>query len=328
MIWLRGEANGNFLWSMETGYQYCSSSEGLSVSQRKRLAWVPTTAMPGACPPGYLLSGPLAVGFQLTRYCNLRCGYCFAEPRYSRIMLSSPILMEVCEAVMGLSPLTVWISGGEPTIVRELPAVLAKFSAADFPTAVDTNGVSLDPAVVDAFAAHDNATLRISIDAATAAVHNRIRGSFKSTWSALHRCVQRGAHVEVNTVVTRVNEPHLDALYERLLGLGVLKWNLFELVQSGWAHERTELRPCGDAVRSVLDRNIAAGRPLRIAVVHGNRPRTMVLISEQGDLYTVDGTRRAAAGNILEVDPVWLWGQLALDRDGHLRKYLGTREGG
>lgn len=76
-------------------------------------------------------------------YCNLRCPYCHNH----RLVLEPDTLETIpLESILDrLSPFKDWvdgicITGGEPTIHRDLPALLRKIHKAGFKTKIDTNG--------------------------------------------------------------------------------------------------------------------------------------------------------------------------------------------
>ena len=80
-------------------------------------------------------------------YCNLRCPYC-----HNHQLVLKPNSLETLslEAILErLQPLKDWIggiciTGGEPTIHRELPDLLRKIREAGFKTKLDTNGTQPD----------------------------------------------------------------------------------------------------------------------------------------------------------------------------------------
>jgi radical SAM protein with 4Fe4S-binding SPASM domain len=76
----------------------------------------------------------------------------------------------------------------------------------------------------------------ISLDGATAAVHDRIRGvpgHFDSTVAAIGRLRRHGLTVQVNTVVMRETVEELPAIARIVKELGASIWELFFLVRVG-----------------------------------------------------------------------------------------------
>lgn len=122
------------------------------------------------------IPGPTGIIWDITYACPLRCTHCYSESgrRPSR-QLGLDDMLYVADALASLRPELVTLAGGEPTLVRGLDQVARRFTAAGVPVGVYTSGWRLAPETAARIAgAFDVVT--ISVDGATAAVHDRIRG--------------------------------------------------------------------------------------------------------------------------------------------------------
>ncbi len=65
---------------------------------------------------------PLTLEWDLTKACNLHCKYCTQyKPEYSDIDYS-----EILDKAIKLAPKHIWLGGGEPTLVKQLPEITKK----------------------------------------------------------------------------------------------------------------------------------------------------------------------------------------------------------
>ncbi|MEU1231330.1 radical SAM protein [Streptomyces sp. NPDC005828] len=171
---------------------------------------------------------PLEVLWDITYACPLRCTHCYSESgRRPARRLSGDDMLRAADAILALGTQGVCLAGGEPLLVPELFAVAERFTAAGVPVSLFTSGWTLDrasaEAAVDAFSA-----VSVSLDGATADVHDRIRGrrgSFDRAVAALELLtVGARATIGVDYVVMRSNahqvEEFLTAVAPRFPGLG------------------------------------------------------------------------------------------------------------
>ncbi len=149
----------------------------------------------------------------ITNRCNLRCPHCYVSsgnpfPEELDLKVWVEVLDEMSRH---FSHVNVSISGGEPLSVPWLRDLLyvAKI-VHKFDTAILTNGLlwtesrtaELAP-LVDYVA--------VSLDGATAAIHDRIRGtgSFEKTLRALHRMNEANLHMVLNVTLMESNKADL-----------------------------------------------------------------------------------------------------------------------
>ncbi|MEU4569893.1 radical SAM protein [Micromonospora sp. NPDC023956] len=131
---------------------------------------------------------PTNVIWDVTYACPLRCTHCYSESgrRPSR-QLGNEDMFRVADAIVSLRPAGVALAGGEPLLVKDVFEVAGRISRAGIPVVLYTGGWSLAPWMVEAAQAVLSQVV-VSVDGATAEVHDRIRGragSFDRAMDAL-----------------------------------------------------------------------------------------------------------------------------------------------
>jgi radical SAM protein len=198
-----------------------------------------------------LNSRPILVFWETTRACGLACRHCRASA------IAEPLPGELTEAegrafvdsLAGFgSPSPVLIAtGGDVLERRDLDAVLQRAAGLKVPVAL---APSVTPLLTDERCAElHRAGIKIasiSLDGATAATHEGVRGvahHFEATLEAIRRLRRHGITVQVNTVVMRDTVEELPAIARLLTEAGASIWELFFLIQVGRGSALGELSP-------------------------------------------------------------------------------------
>ena len=160
----------------------------------------------------------------LTR-CNLRCRHCYINPeQHGRRRLPVARIERWLEVLAARSPgANLVLLGGEPTLHPGLPqAVRAARRLGYASVTIDTNGYlfheileRVTPSEVDVFS--------FSLDGATAAVNDRVRGagSYEVCVDGIRRARARGFRTSLIFTVSRANIDELEAMGALASGLGV-----------------------------------------------------------------------------------------------------------
>ena len=124
--------------------------------------------------------GPGVCHFSITNACNARCAFCsFAYdrlPAAARQWVTLADAREACDILRRNGIRIVHFNGGEPTVHRDLTAMVAHAAQIGMMPGLDTNGALLTPRRIDALADAGLAKVCISIDAASSVVHDSNRG--------------------------------------------------------------------------------------------------------------------------------------------------------
>lgn len=196
-------------------------------------------------------SRPILVFWESTRACGLACRHC----RASAIAQPLPGELTAGEARSFLgslagfgSPSPVLIAtGGDVLERRDLDSLLRHARGLELP-------VALAPSVTPLLTDERVAALRragvkvasISLDGATAATHEGVRGvehHFEATLAAIRRLRRHGLTVQLNTVVMRDTVEELPAIARIVKETGASIWEAFFLVPVGRGRALGELTP-------------------------------------------------------------------------------------
>jgi MoaA/NifB/PqqE/SkfB family radical SAM enzyme len=125
-----------------------------------------------------LQGGPGFCQIAVTNACNARCRFCsFPQvPLQDRVMADSPRLLRGLEAVKTAGIQYLAFTGGEPLLHPALFEFLDRSRELGLKTIICTNGSLLNPERIRALADVGLDTLIISLDAASAELHDRHRG--------------------------------------------------------------------------------------------------------------------------------------------------------
>jgi mycofactocin biosynthetic radical S-adenosylmethionine protein MftC len=182
----------------------------------------PPPALPGGRPTGgslaeqfeYGLDAPICLTWELTYACNLACVHCLSSSgrRDPRELTTAQ-----CEAVIGelqrMQVFYVNIGGGEPTIQADFWHLLEYAVDHHVGVKFSTNGVRITPERARFLASTDYVDVQVSLDGATAAVNDYIRGpgSYEMAVRALGNLAEAGFRdAKLSVVVTRCNIGQLD----------------------------------------------------------------------------------------------------------------------
>lgn len=131
---------------------------------------------------------PSSATWDLTYACQLRCGYCYSESgRRASEQLPHEDLLRIADTLGGMGLRSVQLSGGEPLLVKGLPEIVRRLRARGTKVVLFTNGLLVN----DGNAARLGrlfARIHVTLDGATAAVQDRVRGregSFEGVMEAL-----------------------------------------------------------------------------------------------------------------------------------------------
>jgi len=161
------------------------------------------------------LDAPICLTWELTYGCNLACVHCLSSSgRRDPRELSTAECAGFIEELERLQVFYVNIGGGEPTLRPDFWELVSHAVAHRVGVKFSTNGTRLDRRAADRVAASDYVDVQVSLDGATAAVNDAVRGagSFDAALRALDNLAAAGfSGAKVSVVVTRHNVGQLDA---------------------------------------------------------------------------------------------------------------------
>lgn len=156
---------------------------------------------------------PVYVKIKLTWQCNLRCQMCNVWRQSRENWLTLPIVQSLANELASLGTRKVHLSGGEVLLRRDIFDVIDAFAGHGIQVNLTTNGTLLTSDIAERLANSGIHNVSISMDGATPAVHDALRG--KGNWKRTIRGIRnlrraakharRKLHIRTNVVITRRN---------------------------------------------------------------------------------------------------------------------------
>jgi mycofactocin biosynthetic radical S-adenosylmethionine protein MftC len=305
----------------------------------------------GAARPGSLvqefrhgLDAPICLTWELTYACNLACVHCLSSSgRRDPAELTTAECKRVIDELERMQVFYVNIGGGEPTVRPDFWKLVDYATAHHVGVKFSTNGLKITPAVAARLAASDYIDVQISLDGATAAVNDAIRGprSYEMALNAMQNLAAAGfTGFKISVVMTRSNVGQLDAFQSIADRFGA-QLRITRLRPSGrGADVWDELHPTAEQQRQLYDWLLAHGERVltgdsffHLAGYGEGLPglnmcgagRVVCLIDPVGDVYACPFAIHEAflAGNVREPGgfaSVWrgseLFGRLRTEQSG------------
>ena len=183
---------------------------------------------------------PLALLAELSHRCPLQCPYCSNPLELERgsSEIDTATWQRVLSEAASLGILQVHFSGGEPTVRRDLAALVRHAGNVGLYSNLITSGVLTHPAQFDALVEAGLEHVQLSIQDADAASGDRIAGlagaqAKKRVFAALVR--QAGLPLTINAVVHRQNLGNLPRMIELAVELGAARMEVAHVQYYGWA---------------------------------------------------------------------------------------------
>jgi len=127
-------------------------------------------------------------------------------------------------------------SGGEPLCRQDLFELLSHARLSGLTTALATNGTLIDTAVAKQIHKSGVARVAVSLDGATAEVHDLLRrsqGSFEKALEGIEYLRNEQVPFQINITLTKHNTHQLHDIYELAKSLGAVAVHIFMLVPVG-----------------------------------------------------------------------------------------------
>ncbi len=160
------------------------------------------------------LDAPICLTWELTYACNLACVHCLSSSgRRDPRELSTEECRAVIDELEAMQVFYVNIGGGEPTVRRDFWTLLDYATAHHVGVKFSTNGSRITPQIAERLAGDDYVDVQISLDGATPAVNDRVRGagSYDTALKAMGHLRDAGKrNFKISVVVTRENVSELD----------------------------------------------------------------------------------------------------------------------
>lgn len=206
-IYYKRKANGLLMYDTKNG-DYCFQSAD-SIIRPQRLA-------------------PISVCWLIERDCNLDCIYCFSQSKNK--LDKTDNFLQVAENILSLKPITIILTGGEPTLNIHIKEILEYIGIRAL-TIIDSNGTTnIWPELIPYL---KNSIVRFSIDSLDSEIIKQVRPSkffgltskqIPTIRKNIKLLKKHNVPIIMQTVLTSINTKELDTIYNFLLELQIHRW--------------------------------------------------------------------------------------------------------
>ncbi|MBN1259195.1 MAG: PqqD family peptide modification chaperone [Anaerolineae bacterium] len=184
---------------------------------------------------------PVISEIALTYRCQNRCFFCYASAPDRGRQVPEMTTGEVNHIIDKISDQArvpmISFTGGEPTLRRDLPELIAYARGRDMRTNLITNGIRCaDRAYVAQLVEAGLHSAQVSVEAGEAAVHDDVvgnPGAFEHTLEGVRTLVAAGIHTHTNTTINRRNLEALPGLIDLLADMGQPYLSMNMLIHTG-----------------------------------------------------------------------------------------------
>lgn len=211
------------------------------------------------------LTPPIGMLAELTHRCPLQCPYCSnpLELLKANREMDTRAWLDLFRQAADLGVLQVHLSGGEPTLRRDLEQLIEALAARGIYTNLITAGVGIAEGRIEAFVACGLDHLQLSFQGArpeTTAFISRQLGSHEKKIETARRARAAGLPLTINAPIHRHNIEEVPEFIELALSLDAERIEIAHVQYAGWALKNREaLMPDRDAVYRQAD-YVAAAR--------------------------------------------------------------------
>jgi len=143
------------------------------------------------------LFGPLNVGFQITRRCNLRCSYCSESLPLNELGLNE--LNYAFDNLRDAGVVKINLTGGEALLRKDLNSIVLNAMDRGFHIAIDSNATLVTEEIAD-FLSGKLSYFESTIDG-TPEQHNKVRGKYEEVLSGIKKISQRDIPLYITMVL-------------------------------------------------------------------------------------------------------------------------------
>ncbi|MEA3229658.1 MAG: radical SAM protein [archaeon] len=268
---------------------------------------------------------PLTVTLQITRKCDLHCIYCsesghIPEPSGNR-------LAEMIENLNGVDRII--ISGGEPTLHKDLFSVL-KLCKKNFNiVAMASNAINIDLGLAKKLSGYVD-YIDVTIDGPRN-IHNKIRGSYDRIIRGLWNLKQAGVEFSIVAVLLEENKEHMPYIAQIADTLGAKKLKILSPIPKGRGKTIVSKRLGSEEIVELFEnlkkKKESLGWNVRITMTDWEMIREghALLIHPDGEVVASPVWTKESCveslGNILDGPVKQIWDRYPYKKN-HIKKYI------
>jgi radical SAM protein with 4Fe4S-binding SPASM domain len=256
-----------------------------------------------------LVKYPILAEIALTYECQNRCLFCYAASPHraaERRPMSTDQVQRVMERIYHEAHVpSLSFTGGESSLRRDLPELVRCGERLGFRVNLITNGVrAADASWAGRLVEAGLASAQVSLEAADAALHDRIvgrAGAFAKTVAGIRNLRALGIHVHTNTTLCALNLDHAPKLASFVAGeLGLPTMSMNMVIRTGMADGGAPIGVRYGEVAERLPRLIEVAKQAGVRFVWYS-PIPYCLFNPV--LHGLGGKACACVDGLLSVDP-------------------------
>lgn len=249
---------------------------------------------------------PSSVDFMLLGQCNLRCPFCFG-PQHEIPAMETGKVKSIIQTLSRNGAERIVFTGGEPTLIKDLPEILSEAKKEGLFTVLSTNGLKLDsnPSLLEKLVPSLD-WIALSLDGSTSEVNAKMRVGLTPEiglkhFGAILRVVQRirtdhpQLKIKVGTVVAKPNLKDVHNIPFSLRDHAAIPdtWKLYQISPSEYGKiNYPELKISDDEFEKVFTKAKVnageAGIKNVVKYVNATRPGKYLFINPLGEVLIVD----------------------------------------
>lgn len=275
------------------------------------------------------MKNPIApsVNYHILKGCNMKCKFCFAtfiDVPNVKIDLSNSLQIIQQLRSAGFSKLN--IVGGEPTLVKQLPEILAYAKSIGFVTSIVTNGALLaKDDLFESLSSHLD-WIGLSIDSVNNGI-NRLSGRHLHSQATLDRAFysdlskkikSKGIKLKINSVVSSFNKD--DVIADFIDEVRPDRWKLMQaMLVEGQNSQDTSYLISDQDYRKYIMRNQTHIKRLNPIEESSELIRgSYIMINPEGRFFDSESGKHQYSDPILEVGVAEAIGQIHFNNDRFL----------
>lgn len=178
------------------------------------------------------------VAWEITRSCNLFCAHCRASAAQDAYEdeLSTEECLRLIDEISEVGKPVLILTGGEPLLRHDLFQVAKYAVESGLRVVLGTNGTLITEDMANRLKEIPVSRVGVSIDFPTPELQDKFRGktgAFEAAMAGIVKAREAGIEVQINSTITRLNVPYLNALLNLALEARAVAFHPFMLVPTG-----------------------------------------------------------------------------------------------
>lgn len=181
------------------------------------------------------LSAPYRSDVVLTYRCNNNCPHCYVGRKTPFPEMGIEKWKEVIKRLWDIGVPHITFTGGEPTLRKDLPQLVAYGEEIGMVTGVITNGRLLTEEMVERLVKSGLDHIQITIESFKKETHNKMVGAngWEETVSGIKNCLKTPLYVLTNTTIVRDNQHEIKGTIDFLRSLGLKRFACNSIIYAG-----------------------------------------------------------------------------------------------